>query len=46
MIMVVSMLQLINGALFLSNHQVLALFMFDLAVIKFMSRFMLFRSCL
>ena len=43
--MVVILIQLINEALFLSNYQVLALIMFDLAVINFMSRFMLIRSC-
>jgi len=45
MIMVVILIQLINEALFLSNYQVLALIMLVLAVINFMSRCMLIRSC-
>ena len=43
--MVVSMIQFINEVLFLSNYQVLALIMLVLAVINFMSRCMLIRSC-
>ena len=45
MIMVVILIQLTNEALFLSNYQVLVLITHVLAVINFMSRCLLIRSC-
>ena len=46
MAMVVSMIQFINEALFLSNYDVLVLIMLVLALIRFRSRCLLIRSCL
>lgn len=44
--MVVSMIQFINEALFLSNYHVLVLIMLVLALISFRSRCLLIRACL